>query len=121
MWRKLSRSSIRLHFISRALTERRRDLTCKKDHIRGRPHLITYISMQCSQRDRLRSQYEWALKVLAECVDDLGSPFTAATFGPKMIAAHSAKDVCVASREAWQSHIREHRCDRVEDSNSMAA
>jgi hypothetical protein len=77
--------------------------------------------MQCSQRDRLRSQYEWALKVLAECVDDLGRPFTAATFGPKMIAAHAAKDVCVASREAWQGHIREHRCDRVEDTNSMAA
>ena len=66
--------------------------------------------MQCSERERLWEEYNKALNQLTECVEDLNLPFTAATFGPRLISAQAAKDLCKSTRIAWEDHLRTHGC-----------
>ncbi|MEP6716037.1 MAG: hypothetical protein ABJC09_10720 [Terriglobia bacterium] len=67
--------------------------------------------MQCAERERLWADYNKSLDLMTSCVDDLAQPFTAATFGPRLIAAQGAKDLCQAARAAWENHLRDHGCD----------
>jgi hypothetical protein len=67
--------------------------------------------MRCAERERMWEEYNRALNTLTECVEDLELPYAAATFGPRLIAARAAKDLCRSARDAWEEHLRAHRCD----------
>jgi hypothetical protein len=52
--------------------------------------------MRCIERER----YNQALDLFTACADELGLNFSAATFGPRVIAVQAAKEKCKHAREA---------------------
>jgi len=73
--------------------------------------------MDCVERDRLWAEYNKALNAFTECADDLAKLVSATVFGSKLIALQGAKDECKKARDAWEFHLREHRCDEHRDPN----
>ena len=67
--------------------------------------------MDCADRERLWKNYNDALDVFTQCAEDLEKPFTATTFGLKLIAVRAAKDDCKRARDAWETHVLSHQCN----------
>lgn len=54
------------------------------------------------------------LDVFTACADELGLPFTVATFAERITAVQAAKEDCKLAREAWEAHLQLHGCDKPE-------
>jgi hypothetical protein len=69
-----------------------------------------------TNRERLWNEYNRALDVFTACADELGLPFTVATFGQRIMAVPAAKEDCKLARQAWETHLQLHECDKPESS-----
>ncbi len=70
----------------------------------------------CSERERLWSEYNHALGVFTARAEELGLPFTVATFGQRIMAVQAANEDSKRACQAWEADTQLHRCDKPESS-----
>ena len=67
--------------------------------------------LECSERGNLWSRYNSSLNVFMKSEKDLEESTNPLSFAANMLALHAAKDECDRARNAWEEHLRVHKCD----------
>lgn len=71
----------------------------------------TIPAMRCEERERLWENYNQALRILNQSVEDLDRADNSVVWAARLMSAKAANNLSKAARDIWEDHLRTHQCD----------
>ena len=69
--------------------------------------------MECAERTRLWDYYNDCLNKFTAAATVVENGVNSMVLAAEIMALKATKDECVRAREAWESHLRTHQCDKA--------